>query len=133
MCKTTGDQHPGGALRVSRIPPEQKTIFLRCSVYLLNTVGAKTRQVALREIPLSVEIQTLPEQLSQEHPFSKEQQNSRRSLILSCFLTEHPLVEIMLRNGAPAVYFHHTGTNCSAGNPPPRGNPGLSASGLTPF
>jgi hypothetical protein len=64
MCKTTADQHPHGALRVSRILPEQKTSFMRCSAYLLNTTGAKTIQVALREIPLSAEIQTLPKKLS---------------------------------------------------------------------
>jgi hypothetical protein len=34
----------------------------------LNTVGAKTRQIALREIPFSGEIRIPPEQLSLEHP-----------------------------------------------------------------
>jgi hypothetical protein len=78
MRKTTADQHPRGALHVSRIPPEpKKNSFLRCSAYLWNTAGAKTRQVALWEIPLSAEI-------------------------------------------------HHAGANCSAGNPPPRVNHGLT-------
>jgi hypothetical protein len=31
-----------------------------------------------------------------------------------------------LWRGAPAVYFHHAGTNYSAKNPPHRGNPGLN-------
>jgi hypothetical protein len=56
MRKTTADQHPRGALCVFRIPPEQKTGFLRFSAYLLNIARAKTRQVALRKIPLSAEI-----------------------------------------------------------------------------
>jgi hypothetical protein len=51
----------------------KKNGFLRCSANLLNTARAKTRQVDLREIPLSAEIQTPPEQLSLEHPSSKEQ------------------------------------------------------------
>jgi hypothetical protein len=38
-----------------------------------------------------------------------------------------PLVEMLLRRGAPAVYFHHTGANYTVGNPPPRGNPGLKS------
>jgi hypothetical protein len=73
MSKIIADQHPRGALLVSRIPPEQKNGFLRCSAYLLNTAGAKTRQVALREIPLSAEILAQPEQLSPEHPSFKDQ------------------------------------------------------------
>jgi hypothetical protein len=51
----------------------QKIGFLRCSAYLLNTAGAKARQVALWEIPLFAEIRTPPEQLSSGHPSSKEQ------------------------------------------------------------
>jgi hypothetical protein len=46
----------------------------------------------------------------------------RRSLILSRCL---PVVEMALWRRAPKVYFHHAGANCSTGNPPPRGNPGL--------
>jgi hypothetical protein len=34
----------------------KKNGFLRSSAYLLNITGAKTRQVSLREIPLSAEI-----------------------------------------------------------------------------
>jgi hypothetical protein len=49
MSKTTADQHPRGALCVSRIPQDQKNGFPRCSAYLLNTTGAKSRQVAPRE------------------------------------------------------------------------------------
>jgi hypothetical protein len=30
-----------------------------------------------------------------------------------------------LRRGASPVFYCHAGENCSAGNPPPRGNPGL--------
>jgi hypothetical protein len=51
MRKTTADQLPRGSLRVSRKLPEQKNSFLRCSANLLITAGAKTRQVALQEIP----------------------------------------------------------------------------------
>jgi hypothetical protein len=36
-----------------------------------------------------------------------------------------PLAEMALWRGAPAVCFHHAGADCSAGNLPPRGNPGL--------
>jgi hypothetical protein len=76
MHKTTADQHPCGALCVSRILPKQKNWSLRCSAYLLNTAEAKTRQVALWEIPPSAEIRTPLEQLSPEHPSSSEQYNS---------------------------------------------------------
>jgi hypothetical protein len=71
MHKATADQR--GALRVSRIPPEQKNCFMRGSAYMLNTEGVKTRQVALWEILLSAEIRTQPEQLCLEHLSSKEQ------------------------------------------------------------
>jgi hypothetical protein len=33
--------------------------------------------------------------------------------------------EMALRRRPPAVSYHHAGANCSARNPPPRGNPGL--------
>jgi hypothetical protein len=78
---------------------------------------------ALWEIPLSVEIRIPPEQptaktkLSPEHPPPK----SSRTL-----LEEPPFV--VLSSGAtspPAFSYHHSGANCSVGNPSPRGNPGL--------
>jgi hypothetical protein len=69
MREKTADQYPHGALRVSSV----KNRFPECSAYLLNTAGAKTRQVALWEIPLSAEIQIPPEQLSVEHFSYKEQ------------------------------------------------------------
>jgi hypothetical protein len=50
----------------------------------LNTAGAKTNQVALLEILLSAEIQTLPEQLSAVHPSSKEQYNSAGGASFCC-------------------------------------------------
>jgi hypothetical protein len=96
MGKITADQHPRGG--VSRIPPEQKNGFLRCSAFLLNSAGVKNRQVALREIPIPAEIRTLPEQLSPEHPSSKELH--RRSLILSRCPPEPPLAEMALWRGA---------------------------------
>jgi hypothetical protein len=37
------------------------------ALHISNTAGAKTRQFALREIPLSAEIRIPPEQLSSEH------------------------------------------------------------------
>jgi hypothetical protein len=52
----------------------------------------------------------------------------RRSLILLCCQLKPPLAEMNLLGGAPVVFFNHTGANCSAGNPPPRGNPGLKRS-----
>jgi hypothetical protein len=42
----------------------------------------------------------------------------RRNLILFYCPPEPPLMKMALWRGAPAIY-------CSAGNPPPRGNPGL--------
>jgi hypothetical protein len=44
--------------------------------------------------------------------------------LLRC-LPEPPLAEMALRRGPPAVSYHQAGANRSAGNPPPRGNPGL--------
>jgi hypothetical protein len=41
-----------------------------------NTVGASTRQFALREITFSAEIRILPEQLSPEHPPPKSNLSS---------------------------------------------------------
>jgi hypothetical protein len=38
------------------------------ALHISNTARAKTRQFALQEIPLSVEIRIPPEQLSPEHP-----------------------------------------------------------------
>jgi hypothetical protein len=35
-----------------------------------------------------------------------------------------------LQRGAPAVNYYLAGANCSAGNPPPRGNPGLKRTRL---
>jgi hypothetical protein len=127
MHKTTADQHPRGALRViSTIPPEQKNRFLRCSAYLLNTAGAKTRQVALREIPLSVENpNTAGATLSGTPLLQRALELRRRSLILLRCPPEQPLSEMVLWRGAPAVFFHHAGANCSVGNPHPTGNPGL--------
>jgi hypothetical protein len=94
-----------------------------CSAYLLNTTRAKTRQVALWDTPLSAEIPTPPEQLSLRNtPPPKSSRTG--SLIWSHCQPEPPLEEILLRRGAPAVYFHRAVANCSAGNPP-RGNPGL--------
>jgi hypothetical protein len=57
----------------------------------------------------------------------------RKSLILSCCTPEPPLAEMALRKGASAVYFHHAGANCFAGNPPPRGNPGLKCTRTDPI
>jgi hypothetical protein len=45
--------------------------------------------------------------------------------MLLCYPPEPPFAEMALRRGPPAVSYHHDGANCSAGNPPPRGNPGL--------
>jgi hypothetical protein len=55
------DQHPCGALYVSRIPPEQKKWFpeVLCVPVEYCTSRAKTSLVTLRKIPLSVEIRTL--------------------------------------------------------------------------
>jgi hypothetical protein len=44
--------------------------------------------------------------------------------LLRCPLEQH-LMEMALCRGAPAVSYHHAGANCSAGNPSPKGNPGL--------
>jgi hypothetical protein len=92
---------------------------------LLNTAGAKTRQVAFQEIPLSSEIRTPPEQLSGTPLLQRAVELHRKSLILLRCPPEPPLAKMALWRGAPAVYFHHAGANCSAGNPPPIGNPGL--------
>jgi hypothetical protein len=53
-----------------RIPPEQKKWFPEVFCIFLNTAGAKTRQFALRKIPLSAAIRIPPEQLSPEYTSS---------------------------------------------------------------
>jgi hypothetical protein len=73
MQKTIADQHPHGALCVSRIPLEEKKRFPEVLLVPVEYRRSKTRQVALRAIPLSAEIRTPQEQLSPEHPSSKEQ------------------------------------------------------------
>jgi hypothetical protein len=79
MRKTTADQHPHGALRVYRIPPEKKKT--------VSCIPAEYR----REISLSVEIQTPPEQHSPEHPFSKQQLNSAEGASFFSLLLQHYL------------------------------------------
>jgi hypothetical protein len=61
------EQNTHVVLCVNRIPQEQTNDFLR-SLRISNTAGAKTRQLALREIPISAEIRIPPEQFSLEHP-----------------------------------------------------------------
>jgi hypothetical protein len=125
MRKTTADQHPSGALRVSRIPPEQKSGFLRCFAYLLNTNREKPDRLPSCKLPSLQKYEHSQSNPLRDTPFQRAVELRRRSLIFSRCTPEPPLAEMVLLRGAPAVYFHHAGANCSVGNPPPRGNPGL--------
>jgi hypothetical protein len=123
MRKTTADQHPCGALHVSRIPPEQKNGFLRCSAYLLNTAGAKPDRLLSGKFPSLRKSKHRWRNSLRSTPTpnsSRTPQKEPNSVALSARATS-------LGNGppVPAVYDHHAGANCSAGKPPPRGNPGL--------
>jgi hypothetical protein len=118
MHKTTDDQHPRGALPVSRIQknrfPEVLACVLveyrqgknqtACSLGNLNTAGATLCGTSI--LQRAVELR-------------------KRSLILLRCPPEPPFAEMALRRGAPAVYFHHAGENCTVGNLPPKGNLGL--------
>jgi hypothetical protein len=57
----------------------------------------------------------------------------RRSLIWLCCPSEPPLTKMALRRRAPLVYFRRAGANCSVGNPPPGGNPGITNTHTDPF
>jgi hypothetical protein len=56
-------------------------------------------------------------------PSSKEQQNSAGEASFCCAVCRSNI-------SPPAVPYHHAGANCSAGNPPPRGNLGLKRTPL---
>jgi hypothetical protein len=86
-----------------------------CSAYF--EYRRSKNQTALREIPLSAEIRITPEQLSLEHPplkSSRTPQEEPHFVALSAGATS-----------PPKVSYHHDGGNFFAGNPPPRGYPGL--------
>jgi hypothetical protein len=126
MCKTTADQNPRGVLRVSRIPPDKKKWFPKVLCIPLEYCRSKKQTgCSLGNSPLCRNPNTAGATLSGTPLLQRAVELRRRSLILLCCPQEHPLKEIALRRGAPAVYFHLAGENCSTGNPPPRGNPGL--------
>jgi hypothetical protein len=85
-------------LCVNRIPPEQKTGFLRCSAYF-EYHRSKNQTVALREIPLSAKIR-IPPEFSPEPPPPKNSRTPQEQPILSfCGVTtleQTALQEILL-------------------------------------
>jgi hypothetical protein len=99
------EQNTHMVLCVNRIPPEQKNRFPEVLLRILNTTRANTRQFALWEIHFSAEIRIPPEQLSWNTLLQRAVEFRRSNL-----------------SSTPAASYHHAGANCSAGNPPPRGN-----------
>jgi hypothetical protein len=95
-------------LCVNRIPPEQKNPVSWDALRISNTAGAK---------PDSLLSGKFPSLRNSEYRRS----NSPRNTLLQI------AVELRWSNlsSPPAVSYHHALANCSAGNPPPRGNPGL--------
>jgi hypothetical protein len=86
---------------VNRIPPEQKTGFLRCSAYFEYGWSKNQTVCSLENSPRWSS--------SPWNTLLKRAVNLRRSNLSS----------------PPAFSYHHAGANCSVGNPSPRENPGL--------
>jgi hypothetical protein len=106
------EQNTHVELCVNRIPPEQKNGFLRCSAC---TAGAKTRQFALQEIPLSAEIRIPPEQFSPEHPppkSSRPPMEEPHFVALSAGATS-PLLLRSLATTLEQLLFGKSSTICS--------------------
>jgi hypothetical protein len=111
--KTIADQHPLSALRVSRIPPEQKKQFSEVLCVPVEYHRSKNQTgFSPGNSPLCGNPNTTGATLSGTPLLQRAVELCRRSLILSRYLQFPPLSEMALWRGAPAVYFHHAGENC---------------------
>jgi hypothetical protein len=126
MRQTKAGKHPRGAQRVSRLPLEQKKQFPEVLCVPVEYCWSKNQTgCSPGNSPLCRNPNTRSNSLSGTPLLQRAVELRRRSLNLSRCSPEPPLAEMVLRRGAPAAYFYHAGANCSAGNPPPRGFPGL--------
>jgi hypothetical protein len=106
-------------LCVNRIPPEQhKTGFQRCSSYFeyhwsKNLTVCSPINSLLCGIPNTAGATLCGTSSSNEH------YNSAGGASFCCAVCRSNV------SSPPAVSYHRAGANSSAGNPPPRGNPGL--------
>jgi hypothetical protein len=104
-------------LCMNRIPPETKTGFLRGSVYFKYR-QSKNQTVCSPENSLLCEIPNTAGATLTGTPSSNERELRKKRLNMLRYHRSN-------LSSPPAVSYHHAGANCSAGNPPPRGNPGL--------
>jgi hypothetical protein len=105
-------------LCVNRIWPEQKKQFPEVLCIFQIRPELKPDSLLSEKFPSLANPNIAGATLSGT-PSSKEQKNSAGGASFCCTVRRSHL------SSPPAVSYHQAGANCSAGNPPPRGNSGL--------
>jgi hypothetical protein len=110
------EQNPHVVLCMNRIPPEQKKTISLGALHIMNTADAKPDSL-----------------LSGKFLFLRNSEYRRSSSPRNTLLQIALELRRSCLSSPPAVSYHHTRANCSAGNPPPRENPGLKCNRTNVF